>query len=135
MDTVRCIVQNIHKFVGLNELDVICLITVYTKHAAFKIYNKNKAESEHLTAPEDFDCADESGNVEDTVMTRCEYEEVSRYLNSMPTRYSYPFLLHHYYGWSIREIMRFTDLSEANVKKRLFRAKKQLKEYMEAHHE
>ena len=42
MDTVRNIIQNISRFVNLNETETVCLVTVYARNASFKIFRKNK---------------------------------------------------------------------------------------------
>jgi RNA polymerase sigma-70 factor (ECF subfamily) len=131
MDTIRCVVQSIHKFVGLSDLDIVCLVTVYAKNASFKIYNKNKANAENVIDTEYQDEEDSSKDVEKLVIAKSEYEKVAQCLEALPEIYSHTFLLRHYYGWSIREIMSYLDLTEANVKKRLNRAKQMLKVKME----
>ena len=135
MDTIRCVVQSIHKFVGLGELDVVCLVTVYAKHASYKIYNKNKTSMAFVNATDDYDIEDKAIDVETIIIRQSEYEEAAKHLLSLPEIYSHTFFLRHYYSWSIQEIMTYLDLTEANVKKRLNRAKQMLKEKMENSHE
>lgn len=132
MDAIRCVVKSIHKFVGLGDMDVICLVTVYTKNSAFKIYNKNKTKSNNVLNIDDYDGEDTSADVEDMVIAQDEYGKAVSCLESMPEIYSHTFILRHYYGWSIRDITAYLDLTEANVKKRLNRAKQMLKKLMES---
>ena len=131
MDTIRCVVQSIHKFVGLSDLDIVCLVTVYAKNASFKIYNQNKKNVENIIDTEDRDAEDSSKDVVKWVIAKSEYEKAAQCLEMLPEIYSHTFMLRHYYGWSILEIMTYLGLSEANVKKRLNRAKQMLKEKME----
>jgi len=135
MDTIRCIVQSIHKFVGLSELDTVCLVTVYAKNASYKIYNKNKKKIEHTVDADDSNIEDVTKDVEELVIAKSEYDKAAQYLSALPDMYSHTFLLRHYYGWSIPEIMTYMDQSEANVKKRLNRAKQMLRERMVNSHE
>lgn len=135
MDTIQCIVQSIHNFVGLSDLDIVCLVTVYAKNASYKIYNKNKAKMTNVIDAEDNGVEDSSNSVEDLVIAKSEYEKAAQYLETLPEIYSHTFILHHYYGWSILEIMTYMDQTKANVKKRLSRAKQMLKELMENSHE
>lgn len=135
MDTIRCVVQSIHKFVGLSDLDIVCLVTVYAKNASFKIYNKNKANAENVIDTEYRDAEDSSKDAEKLVIAKSEYEKAAQCLEMLPEIYSHTFILRHYYGWSILEIMTYMGQTEANVKKRLSRAKQLLKELMENSHE
>lgn len=125
MNAVRNMVANIKKFVGLSKLDTICLLTIYVKNESLKIYNKNKKILEH-TVDEEIDAVDFQTNVEKTIIKKEEYEIASKHLESMSEAYSYPYILKHYYDYSIKEIMQTLGLSEAAVKKRLVRAKQQL---------
>ena len=131
METMRCVVQSIGKFTELDEDAILGLLTVYAKHAAFKIYNKNKGIAKNTADfGEDIEFADSAPYVEDTVVVSSEYERAARCLNELPEIYSHVFLLRHYYGWSVKEIVKELDLPEATVKKRLYRAKQLLRKRM-----
>ncbi len=130
MDTVIDIIQNISRFVDLNETETICLVTVYCKNAAFKISNKNKKTRDRVTELAD-DQEDASVNVEDFVVQKEDYEKAARELYLQPEKSIYIFVLRYYYDWSIRQIASFFDISEVTVKKRLLRAKQKLKKQME----
>lgn len=132
MDAIHCVVKSIHKFVGLDDMDIICLVTVYTKNASFKIYNKIKKNANNVLDIDDYDGEDASADVEDLAIARDEYAKAAKCLEAIPDIYSHTFILRHYFGWSIREIMDYLDLTEANVKKRLNRAKQMLKTLMES---
>ena len=130
MDTVRDIIQNISRFVDLNETETVCLVTVYAKNAAFKISNKNKKTRDRVTELAD-DQEDASVNVEDFVVRREDTEKAARELTLQPEMSIHIFVLRYYYDWSIREIAFFFEMSEAAVKKRLLRTKQKLKKQME----
>ncbi len=126
MDAIRNVVANIKKFEGLTELDIACLVSIYAKNASLKIYNKNKRTRELVVDDEDLQITDTKTNVEDIVIKKEEYELFAKYLRNMSEIYSHPFILRHYYEYSIQDIMQTLNLSEAAVKKRLVRAKQQL---------
>lgn len=126
MDAVRNVIRNIKKFAGLTEIDTICLITIYVKHAAFKIYNKNKEYLEHMLDSEIINMVSENINIEDIVVTKDKYEALSKELQKIPEIYSYPFMLRYHFQFSIKEIAAMLDLKEDTVKKRLYRAKQML---------
>ncbi len=134
MDATCNMVKNVHKFVDLGETDVVCLFTIYVKNAARRIYNKNKKRAGYVIDHDDYDMDDRKGSTEDVVMTRLEIEALGKHLHTISDIYSEPFMLRHYYGYSIPEIMKVLDITEANAKKRLYRAKQQLLELMEREH-
>ncbi len=126
MDAVRNIMRNIKKFVDLTEIDTICLITIYVKHAAFKIYDRNKEFFEHMMDSEIIHKVSEIIDIEEIVITKDKYEALSKELQKMSGIYSYPFILRYHFQFSIKEISSMLDLKEDTVKKRLYRAKQML---------
>ncbi|MBE6621649.1 MAG: sigma-70 family RNA polymerase sigma factor [Ruminococcaceae bacterium] len=125
MDAVRNMIANIQKFMGLRALDTLCLITIYVRNASLKIYNKNK-KTAHSGDDEDFEFVDDDTDIENIVIEKEQFEAIARHLRNMPEIYSHPFILRHYYGYSVKELMQILDLTEVAVKKRLVRAKQQL---------
>ena len=134
MNAIRNMIVNIKKFVGLPQKDTVCLFTIYVKYESLKIYNYNKKILGH-TIDDEIDVMDCQTDIEKTVVKKEEYEIASKYLESISETYSYPFILKHYYDYSIKEIMQTLDLSEAAVKKRLVRAKQQLLILVDKEHE
>jgi RNA polymerase sigma-70 factor (ECF subfamily) len=134
MDAVRNVIANIKKFVGLPEKDTICLLSIYVRNASFKIYNKNK-KTPVFVNEDDVDIVDHQVNVENTVIDKLKFETVAKRFQSLPEIYSHPFILRHYFGYSVKEIMQTLNLSEAAVKKRLVRAKQQILTLMENENE
>ncbi len=130
MDTVCNIVRHISLFSGLSEKERLCLIVVYTKNSAFKIFNKKKRERERVSFLSE-EAEDPEIKVEDFVMRREDYETASRVLGLLPELSVHIFLLRYYYHWPIRKIASFYEMSEAAVKKRLQRTKQKLKKQME----
>lgn len=130
MDTVSAVIQNISRFIDLNETETVCLITVYAKNASYKILKRNIKTIACVTDLED-DQEDKSVNVEDFVVQKEDYEKAARELYLQPEKSIYIFVLRYYYDWSIRQIATFFDISEVTVKKRLLRAKQKLKKQME----
>ncbi len=131
MDAIYSMVKNIKKFMELSELDTVCLMTVYVRNAALKIYNKNKKNIEYTVSSENIDLLSAESNVEDIVVTEEQYEYLSKHLKNMPEKYAYPFIMRHCYEYSIKQIAAILNLNEETVKKRLYRAKLQLIDTME----
>lgn len=59
-------------------------------------------------------------------------EAVARAINKLPETYRMVTVLRYYHDCSYEEIERITGLSEATVKTRLFRARRQLEELLDA---
>lgn len=131
MDAVRNVVRNVKKFVDLSETDTVCLLTIYVKHAALKIYNQNKKDIEYMTDNDVINKVSENISVEEIVITNDKYQALSKELQNMPEKNSYPFLLKYYYQFSVKEIALMMDLNEDTVKKRIYRAKQKLLTFME----
>jgi RNA polymerase sigma-70 factor (ECF subfamily) len=131
MDAVHNVVRNAKKFVDLSESDTVCLITIYVKHAALKIYNQNKKDILNKTDNDALHNVSENISVEEIVITKDKYQALSKEIQNMPEKYSYPFLLRYYYQFSFKDIALALGLSEDAVKKRTYRAKQKLLTFME----
>lgn len=118
MEAFRRIIKNTDKFKELSSRDADALASVYVKNAAIDIYNSNKRRSsvidtENLPEP--------SGN------DPFESNAVSSALDALPYQQASVILLKYHYGYSTSEIASALGIAPFTVRKRLERAKKQLK--------
>jgi len=109
------------KTVRPNPLEVRSFLATITRHCAYDILKKRKPDLSWDDLV--YEPADDSVNVEDTVI---ENNEMERIAQTLPIIYSTVFLLRYLQDFSTRNIAAYLDISEDAVRKRLQRAKEMI---------
>lgn len=100
-------------------------IAIVTKNAALDIYRKNKRDNS-VAFDEIENLSEVSDDVSDEVLANIGYERIIGAIKALPDIYAESLYLYHVNGLSVKEIAKSLKQSEANIKKRLERARKKL---------
>lgn len=101
-------------------------ITRILINECFKIRKSRKAETSYETY-----MLEENGNE----VLHAEKSQVYETILELEEEYRIPIILHYIEGYSVREIHKILDISESNVKVRLHRARRMLKELLKGDYE
>ncbi len=105
-------------------------IAIVTKNAALDIYRKNKRDNS-VPFEELENLSEKSDDVSDEVLAEIGYERIINAIKTLPDIYAETLYLYHVNGLSVKEIAKNLRQSEANIKKRLTRARKKLRLLLE----
>lgn len=131
------VIKNIDRFTDVDQNDIKAQIVAYSRNASINLYNKNKRRniaSQSITylneegILEDIDILDDSGNVEDIILTKETVEIISKYLKKLPEEYQNVIELVYGMGYTNVEAARVLNTTPNAVGLKLFRAKKRLLE-------
>ena len=121
MEAFKRILKNSEKFNHVPVSEADALATVYVKNAAIDIYNSNKKRGKHLVECQFSEQGDNDPQ---------NFSSLSSALNSLPYSQAAIIILKYHYGYSSFEIGNALGINAITVRKRLERAKKQLKEIL-----
>lgn len=107
-----------------------------TRQISIDIYrkktSKKRAGSEYaLSLDELFDCASSDGNPEKDVDMKALSTAINRWLSSVSDTQRKAFVSRYFYFDSVKDIANHLELSESNVKSLLYRARLDLKNYLQ----
>ena len=105
-----------------NELN--SFLVIICRNAAINIYNKNKRIAEHSTG------LDERIAAEDVMLIAEDKDTLMASLSRLPQEYKDVLFLYDLRGYSAKETAQLLNLSEINVRVRVFRARKMLKDIL-----
>ncbi|MBQ2753233.1 MAG: sigma-70 family RNA polymerase sigma factor [Firmicutes bacterium] len=117
--------NNIVKFRKQNERKTVNFLITVTRNNAINLYNKKNKLVEFADA-----VILNSANHFNEIYMMIEKEDLKMALRSIDDTYLEPLLLKYTYGYSIKEITAFYNITETNVGTRIYRAKAMLKELL-----
>lgn len=129
------VIKNIDRFTDVGQNDIKAQIVAYSRNASINLYNKNKRRniaSQSITylneegILEDIDILDDSGDVEDIILTKETVEIISKYLKKLPEEYQNVIELVYGMGYTNVEAARVLNTTPNAVGLKLFKAKKRL---------
>lgn len=111
------VAKNMDKIGSVESTETKNFIAIITKREAMKIYNKQVVKNEET----DVDWSQFRSKSSDNLVN-----EVEDAIRALPYRYSSLLQLKYVFGYSGKEIAQITGLSEGNVRKQLYDARKRL---------
>lgn len=121
------IAKNYSKVFLLDSPHREAYIKIVVRNAAIDIYRKEKKDaSVSFDEIEDFEAADD--DISDEVLSKINYSRIVEAIRELPEKYAEPLYLFHVRGMNIKEIAENICCTEDAVKKRLQRARAQLRE-------
>lgn len=120
-----------------NEMDVKCcktkaLIAIIVRNLSLNIYNQRKRKATmNIDDFRDVICDNENLDPEVSILRLDNSREMAKWLSEINTRYADILVMKYNYEFTNNEIATMLSISEANVRKRLSRAKKSFKKIVE----
>lgn len=115
------VAKNMEKIGEVQSAQTKNFVAIITKREAMKLYNKQTERKEKM---------DVDWNVLEAVKSDNMVNEVEYAINALPYRYSSLLQLKYVFGYSGKDISQITGLSESNVRKQLFEARKILDKFL-----
>lgn len=119
--------ENLGKFEGRSQLSTwLTRILINEALASINKTSKLDAFSDQIVSPD----IKKVQSAEHQVIRKNMQEIIEKAIDGLPQKYSSVFVMRELEGMNIREVAHALDISEENVKVRLFRAKKALQEVL-----
>lgn len=122
------VIKKLNKISEIKCPQTHAFLIIIVKNLALKIYNQRKKIKTNDI--DNMEIAD-STDIEDTVISEMELEQLEKILKQLPEDYYQILFLEQYMGFTIKDISESLGITYENAKKRLQRAKSKLKKIIE----
>ena len=122
------VIKKLNKISKIKCPQTHAFLIIIVKNLALKIYNQRKKIKTNDI--DNIEIAD-STDIEDTVISEMELEQLEKILKQLPEDYYQILFLEQYMGFTIKDISESLGITYENAKKRLQRSKSKLRKIIE----